>query len=104
MGVGTQWDCDASAFDPVAKTITREGITHFSDWAASETNLVNALALTRFTGRAAVPATSLVTLAIPAIAAFAGLLLLWQRRRKRQTEAARIRSREARLPWKGQNG
>ena len=33
MGVGTQWDCDASAFEAVTNTITREGITHFSEWA-----------------------------------------------------------------------
>ena len=78
-GVGTEWDCGASAFN--AQSITREGITHFSDWATAKTNLVNALALTRFTGTAAVPSTSLVTLAIPAIAAVAGWLIARQRRR-----------------------
>ena len=31
--IGSGWDCAASSFDPVNQTITRSGVTGFSDWA-----------------------------------------------------------------------
>jgi hypothetical protein len=33
---GTAWDCAMSSFDPVNQTITRDGVTAFSDWATGD--------------------------------------------------------------------
>ncbi|HEY65776.1 MAG TPA: CSLREA domain-containing protein [Caldilineae bacterium] len=35
-GVGQDWDCAADSFDTTNKTITRSGITQFSDWAVGD--------------------------------------------------------------------
>lgn len=35
-GVDQVWDCAVSSYDPVNKTVTRAGITAFSDWAVGQ--------------------------------------------------------------------
>ena len=33
LGTSFNWECAMSTYDPVAKTVTRQGISNFSDWA-----------------------------------------------------------------------
>ncbi len=79
---GTTWDCAANSFDTLAGTITRDGITQFSEWTTQEDFDPLAVTLANFS------AASTTRLLIPGLFAvglvfgFAAAGLLWFSRKR----------------------
>jgi uncharacterized repeat protein (TIGR01451 family) len=80
-GSGQTWDCAASRYDPINQTITRDGITAFSDWAVGRH--VGPTALTLQSLRATTRSDWLGL----GVWGCMSLIILWRLRRRRQ------------LPW-----
>ena len=81
---GSGWDCAADSFDAGGQTITRNGVTQFSDWAGGNDVGATAVTLPSFTARpASSRGTSLPLLALLALVAVGvvGLMLRVRRRR-----------------------
>lgn len=77
-GGGAGWDCAASSY--TANTITRDGVTVFSDWAAGNDVGPTVVTLTRVAARSSGPWLPAAALVAAAVLAGGGLLLARRRR------------------------
>ena len=77
---GNVWDCDMTGFSAALQTITRAGVTAFSDWAVGDNAGPTNLGLSRFAalGQGGLPITGLFGALI--LLSLLAALLRWQGR------------------------
>jgi len=77
---GAGWDCDAAGSDP--SSVTRSGITAFSDWAVGSNVKPTAVTLLHTAVKANNPATLPIGMLVLLLAGISGTAVFYQRRRR----------------------